>query len=311
VYAILALREGNAWSQAEYDAFFQEAENERFLGDEEDGEVDEGEGIRIRDLEHSALTVTRRGTAPREEVHDESIECYVRSLVGDPITISLRDWFTTENWVSYRNVDRPLTPEERQSLFEEIKRIKDRKVRKLLDARFRKNLEQVKDYEKCPSFRMSLWFPMVQQLAKATLVSGARLTISVGMVYLVSFLVIEACLLAVRTPLEEEDRAKAMKLLRRWGPMKRADPKDGKGTQLEPMPRNPSLVWIIAASVMNFCLFCSILNLSPFRPFLGILHLALRNIIELWKEPWYRMPLLLALNVLKIISMGGIFYSTL
>jgi hypothetical protein len=179
VYAILALREGNAWSQAEYDAFFQEAENERFLGDEEDGEVDEGEGIRIRDLEHSALTVTRRGTAPREEVHDESIECYVRSLVGDPITISLRDWFTTENWVSYRNVDRPLTPEERQSLFEEIKRIKDRKVRKLLDARFRKNLEQVQDYEKGPSFRMSLWFPMVQQLAKATLVSGARLTISV------------------------------------------------------------------------------------------------------------------------------------
>ncbi|PMD38819.1 hypothetical protein L207DRAFT_513300 [Hyaloscypha variabilis F] len=38
MYAILALREGNAWSQAEYDAFFEEAENERFLGDEESGE---------------------------------------------------------------------------------------------------------------------------------------------------------------------------------------------------------------------------------------------------------------------------------
>ncbi|KAE9371992.1 hypothetical protein N431DRAFT_439107 [Stipitochalara longipes BDJ] len=127
---------------------------------------------------------------------------------------------------------------------------------------------------------MSLWFPIVQQLAKATLVSGAPFTISVGMVYLVSFLVIEACLFAVRTPLGEEDRVKAMKLLRKWGMMKRAGHKKGKGTQLEPVPTNlwPSAfksiyaahvnataVWIIATSVGNFCLFCSVLNLSPFR----------------------------------------------
>ncbi|KAN0110168.1 hypothetical protein V8E51_006555 [Hyaloscypha variabilis] len=286
----------------------------------------------MRDLEHSASTVTRRGTASREEAHDESIERYVRSLAGDPTTVSLRDWFTTENRVPYRNFDRSLTREESQSLFKEIQTIKDRKAQNLLDARFRKNLEQVQDYEKGPSFRMSLWFPMVQQLAKATLVSGARLTISVGMVYLVSFLMIEACLLAVRTPLQEEDRIKAMKLLQRWGPMKRADPKDGKGTQLEPVPKNlrPSafkstyiphvnatIIWVIAACVVNFYLFCSVLNFSPFRYgkiiFLVLLHSSIsRNIIEFWKEPWYWMPLTIpsiAVCFLQLFFLGCIFYS--
>jgi hypothetical protein len=64
-------------------------------------------------------------------------------------------------------------------------------------------LEQVQDYEKGPTYRMSLWFPMVQQLAKATLVSwdSAPFTKAVGTLYLFSFLPIEGCLLRARTPL--------------------------------------------------------------------------------------------------------------
>jgi len=113
--------------------------------------------------------------------------------------------------------------------------------------------------------------------------------------------------------------------------MKRADPKDGKGTQLGPVPKNlwPSafkstyvphvdatIVWIIAASVVNFCLFCSVLNFSPFRYgkiiFLVLLHSSIsRNIIEFWKEPWYWMPLTIpgiAVCFLQVCFHGFGFY---
>lgn len=42
-YAVLALREGNAWRRGEYDAFFAEMGNERFLVGDGDGETVEFE----------------------------------------------------------------------------------------------------------------------------------------------------------------------------------------------------------------------------------------------------------------------------
>jgi hypothetical protein len=72
--------------------------------------------------------------------------------------------------------------------------------------RVRKNLEQVQDYEEGPTYRISLWFQVVQQLAKATLVScdSAPFTKAMGTLYLFSFLPIEGCLLRARTPLTFE-----------------------------------------------------------------------------------------------------------
>jgi hypothetical protein len=89
-------------------------------------------------------------------------------------------------------------------------------------------LEQVQDYEKGPTYRMSLWFPMVQQLAKVTLVSwdSAPFTKAVGTLYLFSFLPIEGCLLRARTPLRKDDRAEAMELLRKWGRVERVLPNE-------------------------------------------------------------------------------------
>ena len=102
-------------------------------------------------------------------------------------------------------------------LKDEYRKIAKRKVQQLLEARFRRNLEQVQDYEKGPTYRLTLWYPMVVQLAKATLVRGAPFTIALGMIYLLSFLLIEGCLFAARKPLEEDGCVKAMELLRSWG----------------------------------------------------------------------------------------------
>lgn len=78
----------------------------------------------------------------------------------------------------------------------------------------------------------------------------------------------------------------------------------GKGQREDSNHRSPPVV--------NFWLFCAVLNLSLFRNgkrlLLGILHLGLsRDIIEVWKAPWYWMPLtlpLLALDILQIYIYG-------
>jgi hypothetical protein len=75
------------------------------------------------------------------------------------------------------------------------------RIDRLLDARFRRNLEQVQDYEKGPTYRAMLWLPIIQQLGKACLVKGAPLTIFFGAVFMFSFAVVEVLLIYARSPL--------------------------------------------------------------------------------------------------------------
>lgn len=213
-YAILALREGNAWCQGEYDAFFSDEVNGRFLEQEEDS--DNGEqaestgvnavldgnesGIQMDDLEPSTSRLTRRtNTTALEEGRGSAPSpigiTAARSQVGDPGKISLDDWFTIGRWVPFSEIDRNLTHGERVAGTHRMSALADKKAAQLLDAKLRENLEQVQDFEKGPTYRLIIWYPMVQQLAKATQVgfSGAWFTISVGMLFLVSFVVAIEC----------------------------------------------------------------------------------------------------------------------
>ncbi len=178
--------------------------------------------------------------------------------------------------------------------------IAERKVQQLLDARFRRNLEQVQDYEKGPTYRLAIWYPMVVQLAKATLVRGAPFTVALGVVYLLSFLVIEGCLIAARKPLDEDGRAKAMELLRSWGNLEavRQVNYPGKRRRGVNLASASAEGWqnipVIIATIANASLCCWILNFNPF------VALALetwkrlqsfKNIGKLFKGPWYSWPL--------------------
>lgn len=322
-YAVLALREGNAWRQWEYDAFFEEEGNERFLVGEGDGNGDEfavllsggeatkaaghGERVRVDAVETSTSTLTRRATAGMEEGRGSTLVANAESSrVGDPARISLDDWFTIGKWTQYSTANRNLTWEERWEIDRKERMIADRKAQRLLDARFRKNLEQVQDYEKGPTFRLTLWYPMVVQLAKVTLVSGARFTISMGMIYLASFLIIEGCLFAARKPLDRDDRAKAMKLLREWGMMKRGflyGDHGKRGIHLEPASEELLvLVCNLVASIMNFWLFCRIMNFKPFAIVLEMFPLEDYTAIgKIFQVPWYWWFLMVPLYPILLI----------
>jgi hypothetical protein len=168
-YALLALREGNAWRQWEYDAFFGEEGNERFLVGEGDGDGDEftvllkggeateaagnGRLVRMNEVGTSTSTLTRRATTGMEEGRGSTLVANAEpSQVGDPARISLDDWFTIGRWTEYNTANGNLTLEERWEVSRKERIIADRKTRRFLDARFRKNLEQVQDYEKGPTF---------------------------------------------------------------------------------------------------------------------------------------------------------------
>lgn len=178
--------------------------------------------------------------------------------------------------------------------------IAKRKVQQLLDARFRRNLEQVQDYEKGPTYRLAIWYPMVVQLAKATLVRGAPFTIALGIFYLLSFLLIEGCLFAARKPLEEDGRAKAMELLRSWGkleavPQVKYPGKRRRGVRLAyASAEDWQDIPVIIATIANASLCCWMLNFNPFVA-LALetwkrLH-AFKVIGKLFKGPWYSWPL--------------------
>jgi hypothetical protein len=322
-FAILALREGNVWRQGEYDAFFGEEGNERFLVGEEDGEEEfvvvrrdgeivegggSGEGIQRDGIGPggSRLSrITRRATDRMEEGRGSppaaSAEC---SIAGDPTRLSLEDWFTIGSRVPSSKGRRALTEGETM--------IAKRKAKRLLDARFRRNLEQVQDYEKGPTFRLSLWYPMVVQLAKAASVSGARFTISMGMIYLASFLVIEGCLFAARKPLNDDDRVKALKLLREWGRMELV-------LKYHKLPRRRRRgiflasasaevwegVWVAVASMANIFLLCWIFDYSLLGRANILLELALENctmLAKAFQKPWYWWPVLIPLTPFIFIA---------
>jgi hypothetical protein len=304
-YAILALREGNTWRQGEYDAFFSEEENERFLEEEEDGysgglagssgvnAVDGNEnGMQMYDLEPSVLRLTRRtNTATLEEgrrpAPNRVVIDVARSQVGDPAKISLDDWFTIGRWVPFiSGIDKTLGRDERVAEMNAMSALADKKAAQLLDARFRKNLEQVRDFEKGPSYRLIVWIPMVQQLAKSFLVenSGTSFTKFVGWTFLVSFGIMEVLLFAVRKPLDGDDREKALKLLRKWGKMKRVlapemkpwefsrdkkigmllEPVAGKSWPFDLSDFHPASALVAIAWIANTAIFCQICNIHPF-----------------------------------------------
>ena len=185
-------------------------------------------------------------------------------------------------------------------LKDEHRKIVKRKVQQLLEARFRRNLEQVQDYEKGPTYRLILWYPMVVQLAKATLVRGAPFTIALGMIYLLSFLLIEGCLFAARKPLEEDDRAKALELLRSWSkleavPRIKYPGKRRRGVLLASASADRWQMFnTVIATIANASLFCWMLRFNPFVALAeeGWERLQIfKQIRNLFKGPWFSWPL--------------------
>jgi hypothetical protein len=184
-------------------------------------------------------------------------------------------------------------------LKDEHRIIAKRKVQHLLEARFRRNLEQVQDYEKGPTYRLTLWYPMVVQLAKASLVRGAPFTIALGMIYLLSFLLIEGCLFAARKPLEDDGRAKALELLRSWGkleaiPQVKYPGKRRRGVLLASASADGWQMFnIVIATIANASLCFWMLRFNPFGAF-GLeiwerLQL-FKKIGDLFKGPWFSWP---------------------
>jgi hypothetical protein len=144
---------------------------------------------------------------------------------------------------------------------------------------------------------------MVVQLAKATLVRGAPFTIALGILYLLSFLVVEGCLFAARKPLEEDDRVKAMELLRSWGKME-AVPQlkypgwRRRGVRLASAKAEGWQVFnIVIATIANASLVCWMLHYNPFVA-LYLLTLekfqAFKLLGHVFKGPWYSWPLAVA-----------------
>jgi hypothetical protein len=184
-------------------------------------------------------------------------------------------------------------------LKDEHRIIAKRKVQQLLEARFRRNLEQVQDYEKGPTYRLTLWYPMVVQLAKATLVRGAPFTIALGMIYLLSFLLIEGCLFAARKPLEEDGTAKALELLRSWGrleavPQIKYPGKRRRGVLLASASADGWQMFnTVIATIANASLCFWMLRFNPFVALALEIWERLqlfKKIGDLFKGPWFSWP---------------------
>ena len=140
---------------------------------------------------------------------------------------------------------------------------------------------------------------MVVQLAKATLVRGAPFTIALGMIYVLSFLLIEGCLFAARKPLEEDDRAKALELLRSWDkleavPQVKYPGKRRRGVLLASASADGWQMFnIVIASIANASLFCWMLRFNPFVALAEEAWEGLQNfkqIGNLFKGPWFSWP---------------------
>ena len=80
---------------------------------------------------------------------------------------------------------------------------------------------KIQDQEKGPTYRILLWLPIVQNFSKVFLVHGSRLAITVGVVFLLSFLLVECPRLAAMRESNEHDRKKAVYLVNRWAGVER------------------------------------------------------------------------------------------
>ena len=116
----------------------------------------------MEDVQPSPSPVTRRTTAGFEEGGEEHHRNGAEnapwgwgpSWVGEPASIAMGDWFTAGS--------RPKWDDHGSSTWEEIGAftrsrdalagLADRKTAQFPDARFRRNLEQVEDYEKGPTY---------------------------------------------------------------------------------------------------------------------------------------------------------------
>jgi hypothetical protein len=133
------------------------------------------------------------------------------------------DWFTvgsTPKWDDYRSSTWEEIGAFMRSL-DALTGLTERKTAQFPDARFCLNLKKLEDYEKEQTYWTLPRFPMIQQIFKACLVSGARFTMIVRDVFLFSFVLIEILLICARLPLNGDGRSKATKLLREWGNMER------------------------------------------------------------------------------------------
>jgi hypothetical protein len=133
------------------------------------------------------------------------------------------------------------------------------------------------------------------------------------MIYLASFVVIEVCLFVVRGPLDKDDRAKAVKLLRKWGTMRRVPSKTRsgrkKGIVLEPALADfRDMMCLAVGCITNYLLFCGMVKYFPFTNSTQLFRDALPHVKELFSTPWYWVP---AKSLIAIFMMSTLFAITM
>ncbi|EED14344.1 hypothetical protein TSTA_105550 [Talaromyces stipitatus ATCC 10500] len=95
----------------------------------------------------------------------------------------------------------------------------EREYHSTCDRIFQEHLNIVGDFEKGPSFRVFVWFPMILQVIKLAVVGGpgAILTQVTGWSYFGAWLSIEILMVTIsQRPLTAPERAQATSLSRRW-----------------------------------------------------------------------------------------------
>lgn len=95
----------------------------------------------------------------------------------------------------------------------------EREYQRTCDKIFQEHLNLVRDFEKGPSFRVFIWFPMILQVMKLAIVGGpgAILTQIIGWSYFGAWLSIETLMITIsQRPLTAPERFQAISLSRRW-----------------------------------------------------------------------------------------------
>ena len=192
------------WDQAEWNCFFGNEENARYLNCAREVMVlpPGVTGVDSGDVGIPLVPLARRTTSMLEEGRE-----FGGPDIGARISMDL--WFVIEE-LALANED--IAP---------WKGV----LNQLLDAHYRRSLDIIQEYEKGPTYRTLLWLPIIQQFCKSCLVKGAPMTQILGYTFMASFFLVELLLLAARSPLEEPEAEKALELMRVWGKMERILPK--------------------------------------------------------------------------------------
>ena len=173
-YGLLAIRVGNAWSQREYDEFVTRQA------------VDEARKVEAGQLnqeETPALGIKSVQTWPRL-----ASEAKETSTVGPGHKSEKSEGPLKAAELAYQR-------------------------KKLSRAMFKQHLRIVDEFEHGPTIRVFVWVPMLLQVAKLLVVSGAWFAKTIGFIYFFSWLLIEILsIYAAQRPITEGEIRKAMDL---------------------------------------------------------------------------------------------------